>query len=178
MARAPNKAPELGMIPSEETAHGKKKRLFGKKAGDPMLTGAKADETRQHMALVTFEKKPSMQAESFRASLTSILFSGQGGMGRNGATRPKVMVVTSPSPGEGKTTVCTNLAIAMAETGQRVLLLDADTRKPRLHEIFEKGNDAGLTTVLQGRNAQGEPVQMGGANTNGNWKTVVIFYST
>lgn len=169
--------PELGMIPSEDSAHGKR-RLFAKRSGDKLVVGAKSDEARQHMALVTFEKKPSMLAESFRASLTSILFSGQGGIGRNGAARPKIMVVTSPSPGEGKTTVATNLAIAMSETGQRVLLVDADTRKPRLHEIFEKSNDAGLTTVLQGRDVQGQPVEMGGANSNGDWSGHAMIQET
>jgi Mrp family chromosome partitioning ATPase len=84
-------------------------------------------------------------AESFRAALTSILFTGQNG------TRPKTLVVTSPSPAEGKTTVACNLAIAMAETGQRVLLVDADTRKPRVHEVFDLSNETGLTTVLQNK---------------------------
>lgn len=168
--------PELGMIPSEDSVH-HKRRIFGKKRKAQLLEGA-GDDTRKSMALVTFEKKPGMLAESFRASLTSILFSGQGGLGKGGGPRPKVMVVTSPSPGEGKTTVCSNLAIAMAETGQRVLLVDGDTRKPRMHEIFEKSNDAGFTTILQGRNNLGEPVEMGGANSNGHWSGHAMIQET
>jgi len=169
--------PELGMIPSEDSAH-HKRRLFGRKRKDKLLDGGEGDVTRKSMALVTFEKKPGMLAESFRASLTSILFSGQGGPGRGNGPRPRVMVVTSPSPGEGKTTVCSNLAIAMAETGQRVLLVDGDTWKPRMHEIFEKSNDAGFTTILQGRNVKGEVVEVGGANANGNWSGHAMIQET
>ena len=83
-------------------------------------------------------------AESFRATLTSILFSG------NGKGSPKMMVVTSANPSEGKTTIAVNLAIAIAETGQKVLLIDGDTRKPRVHDIFEILNEGGLTGVLKG----------------------------
>ena len=50
--------------------------------------------------------------------------------------RPRVIVTTSVNPEEGKTTVISNLAIVMAEIGQRVLLIDADLRRPRLHQVF------------------------------------------
>ena len=93
--------------------------------------------------LVTFQQKPSMLAESFRATLTSILFSGQNG------TRPRMLVVTSAGPAEGKTSVVSNLAIALAEIGKRVLVVDADTRKPRLADIFEVDEKIGLTTILR-----------------------------
>ncbi|QOY86260.1 GumC family protein [Paludibaculum fermentans] len=168
--------PELGMIPSEDSSSGIYGRLNGR-AGK-LLPRGKVAEPRQPMELVTFAQKPSALAESFRSSLTSILFTGQGAIARSGAVRPKVLVVTSPSPGEGKTTVASNLAIAMAETGQRVLLVDADTRKPRLHEIFEKSNEAGLTTVLQGRDALGEPVTLGGDNRGGHWSGLAMIQAT
>jgi capsular exopolysaccharide synthesis family protein len=60
-----------------------------------------------------------------------------------------VLLLTSPGPGEGKTTVSTNLAIALARTGREVLLVDADLRKPRVHEIFGLANDTGLSDLLR-----------------------------
>jgi len=58
-------------------------------------------------------------------------------------------VVTSAAPGEGKSTVVSNLAIALAEINQRVLLIDADTRRPRIHTIFDLPNERGLVTLLR-----------------------------
>jgi polysaccharide biosynthesis transport protein len=60
-------------------------------------------------------------------------------------------VVTSASPREGKTTVTCNLSIALAEAQSKVLLIDADMRKPRIHGIFEKENGLGLSDVLSER---------------------------
>ena len=77
--------------------------------------------------------------------MTSILFSGENG------DRPRVLVVTSPSPQEGKTTVISNLGIALAEINHRVLLTDADMRLPRLHTIFDLPNTFGLSDVLHER---------------------------
>lgn len=62
----------------------------------------------------------------------------------------KTMVVTSASPKDGKTTVATNVAIAFAQSGQRVLLIDADLRRPRIHETFDLEGETGLTSVLVG----------------------------
>ena len=90
-----------------------------------------------------------MCAESFRATLTSILFAG--GQGR----RPRVLVVTSPNPGEGKTTVISNLAVSLAEINRRVLLIDADLRRPRVHQLFGMPNHFGLTDLL----AAPEPIE-------------------
>src|SRR5262249_20848367 len=97
------------------------------------------------LELTTWQRQVSMLAESFRLTLTSILFSGQNG------SRPRVLVVTSSNPGEGKTTVISNLAIALAQADQRVLLVDGDMRRPRLHDIFDLENRVGLGDVLSGR---------------------------
>ena len=59
-------------------------------------------------------------------------------------------MVTSAGPGEGKTTVASNLALALADTGAPALLIDGDMRKGRLHEIFDVPNDWGLSDVLAG----------------------------
>jgi capsular exopolysaccharide synthesis family protein len=58
------------------------------------------------------------------------------------------VVVTSTGPGEGKSLVASNIAIALAQAGQRVLLVDADMRKPRVHSIFGKPQEPGLSNVL------------------------------
>jgi len=137
-------ARELGVVPSGSMLMAKKRRaLLAGQSGESTSLVA-AGGLQEKIELITLQKRMSAVAESFRATLTSILFSG------NGKGAPRMFVVTSPSPGEGKTTVAVNLAIAAAETGQRVLLIDADTRKPRVHDVFEMLNEGGLTGALRG----------------------------
>jgi capsular exopolysaccharide synthesis family protein len=95
--------------------------------------------------LVTWQRQSSVIADAFRVVLTSLLFSG------NNGSRPRVLVLTSAGPGEGKSTAASNLAIALAEIKQKVLLIDADLRKPRQHEIFQVPNDRGLSSLLMER---------------------------
>jgi receptor protein-tyrosine kinase len=95
--------------------------------------------------MISFDEKSSLMAESFRTTLTSILFS------RTGNERPRVLVLTSASPKEGKTTVVSNIGIALAEINQRVLVIDADMRRPRLHSVFDVGNQAGLSDLLMSK---------------------------
>lgn len=82
-------------------------------------------------------------AEAYRSTVTSILMPSMERKGR------QLIVVTSPEPGTGKTTVTSNLGISAAGIGKRVLLIDADVRRPRLHQLFEIPNDFGLTDVLR-----------------------------
>ncbi|MBL8134722.1 MAG: polysaccharide biosynthesis tyrosine autokinase [Anaerolineae bacterium] len=86
---------------------------------------------------------PSMSpiAEGYRTLRTNLLFSG-GNSGKG------VYIITSPSPEEGKSMTTANLAITMALAGLQVLLVDADLRRPKMHEIFELENNVGLTTLL------------------------------
>ena len=93
-------------------------------------------------ALVVQQDEPQFVTESFRSTLASIL--------RNQASgRPqKIILVTSPGPSEGKTTVVQNLGIVLAETGRRVLLVDADFRRPHLHRKFGLPNEWGLIDLL------------------------------
>jgi capsular exopolysaccharide synthesis family protein len=60
----------------------------------------------------------------------------------------KTLLITSAGPSEGKTTVACCIAIAMAQAEQKVVIVDCDLRKPRLHRVFRKGTDAGVTTAL------------------------------
>ncbi len=82
--------------------------------------------------------------DDFRTLLTSIMFSGENG------EHPKLVVITSFSPQEGKTTVASNLAVALARAGKRVLLVDGDLRKPQIHKMFGLPNTVGLGNLLQG----------------------------
>src|SRR6185369_4084645 len=63
----------------------------------------------------------------------------------------RTMVVTSPSPQEGKSTTTINLAVAMAEAGGRVLVIDTDMRRPRLHRSFGVPNQIGISSVIVGK---------------------------
>jgi capsular exopolysaccharide synthesis family protein len=84
-----------------------------------------------------------MAAECCRSIRTNILF-----MSPDHPIR--AMVITSPSPQEGKTTTAINLAIAMAEAGGKVLVVDTDMRRPRLHRSFGVPNQLGMSTVILG----------------------------
>jgi capsular exopolysaccharide synthesis family protein len=83
-------------------------------------------------------------SEAYRAVRTAVHFGVQAGQART-------IVVTSPTPGDGKSTLASNLAISFAQAGKRTLLLDADFRRPVQHRMFEmKDTDSGLTAVLAG----------------------------
>jgi exopolysaccharide transport family protein len=86
---------------------------------------------------------PPNFAEALRTLRTNVLFSSADDGGKS-------LVVTSTSPGEGKTLVASNLAIAFAQAGQRVLLIDADMRRPRVNEVFSVDQEPGLSNVLVG----------------------------
>jgi non-specific protein-tyrosine kinase len=95
-------------------------------------------------ALVTRSRQTSAAAEAFRSLRTSVQF-----MGLDAPMR--IVQVTSPNAAEGKTTTVANLGVAIAGTGTRVVIIDFDLRRPRLHEIFELTNDKGFTSVLLGQ---------------------------
>lgn len=132
--------PELGVIPSAGAAR-KGLPYYPEKSKDTKGAGS--------VELVTSQRNPSLVADSFRSTLSSILFLGENG------NRPRVIALTSAGQGEGKTTVASNLALALAEIGRRVLLIDADLRLPRLHKIFDAPNDWGLSDLLEGKEPPG-----------------------
>jgi succinoglycan biosynthesis transport protein ExoP len=93
--------------------------------------------------LVVLSQSKSQFAESFRALRTSLLLSTTG-------HPPKFILLTSSTPSEGKTTLATNLACVLAQGDARVLLIDADLRRPSVHHRFGMSGKVGLTTILTG----------------------------
>ncbi|MHC4301471.1 MAG: polysaccharide biosynthesis tyrosine autokinase, partial [Planctomycetota bacterium] len=96
----------------------------------------------------------SVVAEAYRTIRTAVFF----GAPKDAA---RTILVTSPAPGDGKSTLASNLAITMAQAGQKTLLMDADFRKPVQHRIFEVDDSRGLSAVLAGRDTIEQAVQPG-----------------
>jgi exopolysaccharide transport family protein len=99
--------------------------------------------SKEAVELVTKSRPRSQMAESYRALRTSLLLTFAGGP-------PKVILITSALPEEGKTTTSVNSAIVLAQKGTRVLLIDADLRRPSIHKTFGMGPKLGLSNVLTG----------------------------
>ncbi|CRI66044.1 putative Exopolysaccharide biosynthesis protein [Thiocapsa sp. KS1] len=98
------------------------------------------------VSAVPIELMPHLQreqgiSEAYRSIRTSLMFATPGGA-------PKVLMVTSAGPGEGKSTTTISLGIVLAQTGATVLLIDGDLRKPRLHKVFNVPRGPGLTEYL------------------------------
>jgi len=126
--------PALGIIPLQLPGNGKGRKL---------KSGPVATTERSIAAPVTYLRPKSQAAESYRALRTSILLSSFG-------TPPKVILVTSSLPQEGKTTVSTNSAMVLAQKGSRVLLVDADLRRPGVGPLLGIKSSSGLSMVLSG----------------------------
>jgi len=99
--------------------------------------------SKEAVELVTQVRPQSQMAESYRALRTSLLLSNLG-------APPKVIMVTSALPQEGKTTTSINTAVVLAQKGVRVLLIDADLRRPSIHKTLGMGPRSGLSNVLTG----------------------------
>ena len=95
--------------------------------------------------LVNLKEPESTFAEHYRNIRTSLLLSTP-------EQPPKVMVITSALPQEGKTVTTINLAAAFTQLGKKVLIIDCDLRRPRMHKIFRLKNTVGISSFLVGRN--------------------------
>jgi receptor protein-tyrosine kinase len=127
--------PELGAIPKVRNG------------GFSPLSLVAAHGTEVPVERVSLEQSSSGVSESFRATVASILSASQNGV------HPLSLIVTSSRPMEGKTTVVSNLGIGFAEIGKKVLLIDGDMRRPRLHKVFDQANSWGLSDLLREKNA-------------------------
>ncbi len=131
--------PELGVIPNLSNGFG---TSAWRAIGGPKTVSLNGHADESAAALVNWQSGPSFITESFRGTLTSILRNQANGKAQ------KTILITSPGPSEGKTTVIQNLGIALAETGRRVLLVDADFRRPHLHRKFGLSNEWGMINLL------------------------------
>jgi len=92
-------------------------------------------------SLVTLTDKKSVAAEAYRTLRTNIQFSSYD-------KELKIITVTSSRPGEGKSTVSSNLAVTFAENGKKVLLIDTDLRRPTIHKVFKLPNSLGIVNAV------------------------------
>jgi polysaccharide biosynthesis transport protein len=137
------------------------------------------DELRAHLGLPSLGMLPALDEkslngkyplvnhalppkflEAFRGVRTNVIF----GSADEGS---RTLLVTSTGPGEGKTVCAANLALSLAQTGQRVLLIDGDMRKPKVHEAFEVKQEPGLSNLLVGESKASECVRK--SRTSGLW---------
>jgi capsular exopolysaccharide synthesis family protein len=137
----------LGLLPVLDSRRGKGYGGYSRRRRSPAV---KPDRVAPE--LVVHEAPLSNVAEAARAIRTNLMFMS--------ADNPiRSLLVTSANPGEGKTTVACCIAIAIAHAGHRTLLVDCDLRRPRIHRIFGKSLDVGLTTALLDESALDGAIQ-------------------
>jgi capsular exopolysaccharide synthesis family protein len=109
----------------------------------PMLENGAMPIGSQRLETITFSQPRSQISEAISHIRSAIMLSSS-------ASPPQVIVVTSCNPAEGKTTSTSNIAIGLSGSERKVLLIDCDLRKPRLHRVFNLANRRGVTNYLTG----------------------------
>ena len=122
----------------------------------PVMDISKAKKSKEGVdpSICTIHHSKGRVSEAYRTVRTGLYFSNRG-------KTLKVIQVTSPVPGDGKSTLSCNLAVTMAQSGRRVLLIDADLRRPRVAKIFGIDSDVGVAAVVAGKVELEDAIQAG-----------------
>ncbi|MEO8903136.1 MAG: polysaccharide biosynthesis tyrosine autokinase [Polyangiaceae bacterium] len=129
----------LGVLPDAPSAAGTRRRAGARRAPKAPRGGVLGEDVPIELAV--FHRPTSGMAEAARAIRTNLVFMSP--------DKPyRTLLITSAAPAEGKTTVACTIATTIAQANQRVVLVDCDLRRPRLHSVFKRSNDIGMTSAL------------------------------